>query len=162
MLSIYSTIIYNITLHTLVKRNPIVDAILTPDMRKWLINGIKPSTYNNEINIAPTQSSPRPTTSKSGYIVIKATIASETAKAYNFKVELDQRKYSIRFPFNPSLYIWMPKKCCNKIDHNYWEVLAMFANENLSKAMVQLKKKLIDSYGFEASEIVQIGGIHLA
>jgi hypothetical protein len=38
----------------------------------------------------------------------------------------------------------------------------MFANEKLSKAMIQLKKKLIDSYGFEASEIVQIGGVHLA
>ena len=144
------------------KRNPIVDAILTPDMRKWLMHGVKPSTYNSEVNIAPTQSLPRPTTNKSGYIIIKATVASETAKAYNLKVELDQRKYSIRFPFNPSLYIWMPKKCCCKVERDYWEVLSMFANENLSKAMVQLKKKLIDSYGFEASEIIQINGIHLA
>ena len=144
------------------KRNPIVDAILTTDMRKWLRDGVKPSTFNSEVNVAPSQSLPRPVTNKSGYMIIKATVASETAKAYNLKVELDQRKYSIKFPFALNLYIWMPKKCCNKIDHNYWEVLAMFANENLSKAMIQLKKKLIDSYGFEASEIVQIGGIHLA
>ena len=144
------------------KRNPIVDAVLTPDMRKWLMHGVKPSTYNNEVNVAPSCQLPRPVTNKSGYMIIKATIASETAKAYNFKVELDQRKYSIKFPFNPTLYIWMPKKCCCKVERDYWEVLSMFANENLNKAMIQLKKKLIDSYGFEASEIIQINGIHLA
>lgn len=144
------------------KRNPIVDAILTPDMRKWLMHGVKPSNYNDEITLTPNQSLPRPKTYRSGYIVVKASIAGETTKAYNLKVELDQRKYSIRFPFNPTLYIWMPKKCCYKLERDYWEVLSMFANENLSKAMIQLKKKLIDSYGFEAHEIVQINGIHLA
>jgi len=138
----------------------VVDAVLTPDMRKWLLHGIKPSTFDNEINTTPAQVI-RPSTHRSGYMVVKATVASETAKAYNLKVELDQNKYQVRFPFNPSLYIWMPKKCCNKIDHNYWEVLSLFANENLNKAMIQLKKKLIESYHFESTDIIKINGIHL-
>jgi len=144
------------------KRNPVVDAVLTPDMRRWLTDRIKPPTYEKEINIQPAQKPPRPTICRSGYIIIKASIVNETHKAYNFKVELDPKKYSINFPFHPSLYIWMPKKYCHKIERDYWEVSEFFANENLAKAFSQLKKKLIDSYGFESHEIIEISKIHLA
>jgi len=145
-----------------VKRNPIVDAILTTDMRKWLRDGVKPSTFNSEVNVAPSQSLPRPITNKSGYMIIKATIASETAKAYNFKVELDQRKYSIKFPFAPNLYIWMPKYCSHKRESGYWEVDSSIAMENLNKALLTLKRKLLNSYGYEAEEVIKINAIHLA
>ena len=134
------------------KRNPIVDAILTTDMRKWLRDGVKPSTFKL----------PRPVTNKSGYMIIKATIASETAKAYNFKVELDQRKYSIKFPFAPNLYIWMPKYCSHKRESGYWEVDSSIAMENLNKALLTLKRKLLNSYGYEAEEVIKINAIHLA
>jgi len=95
-------------------------------------------------------------------MIIKATIASETAKAYNLKVELDQRKYSIRFPFNPTLYIWMPKYCSHKRESGYWEVDSSIAMENLNKALLTLKRKLLNSYGYEAEEVIKINAIHLA
>lgn len=145
------------------KRNAVVDAVLTPDMRKWLREGVMPSTYTKEVSIDTTinLSPVKPSPTRSGYTVVKATVASETEKAYNLKVELNPKSYAVDFPFKPILFIWMPKKCCNKIDSNYWEVLNKIANDNLNKAMIQLKKKLIDSYGFDSTEIIKINNIHL-
>ena len=143
------------------KRNAVVEAVLTPDMIKWLRGGIKPTTYSMEVsNVTPKVA--RPVAKSYKNIMIKATVASETAKAYNFKVVLDASKYSFKFPFSPSLYIWMPKYCSKESDHGYWEVDSSMAMENLNKALLALKRKLLDSYGYEADEVIKISGIHLA
>ena len=77
------------------KRNAVVEAVLTPDMIKWLRGGIKPTTYNIEVE-AKQVKTPRPIAKSYKNIMIKATVASETAKAYNFKVVLDASKYSFK------------------------------------------------------------------
>lgn len=143
------------------KRSPVVDAVLTPDMYKWLRKGVKPSTYVQEVTEVPLIVV-RPTPRSRSNIVIKATIAGETPKAYNFKVLLNSSKYNVKFPFAPSLYIWMPKSCVvEKLDHDYYEVNGFIGKENLNKAFVSLKKKLVDAYNFESTEIIEIREIHL-
>lgn len=143
------------------KRNAVVEAVLTPDMIKWLRGGIKPTTYSMEVsNVTPKVA--RPVAKSYKNIMIKATVASETAKAYNFKVVLDASKYSFKFPFAPTLYIWMPKYCSKESDHGYWEVDSSMAMENLNKALLALKRKLLDSYGYEAEDVIKINGVHLA
>lgn len=145
----------------MVKQNPVVEAVLTPDMIKWLRQGVKPTTYNVEVE-AKQVKTPRPIAKSYKNIMIKATVASETAKAYNFKVMLDASKYSFKFPFSPSLYIWMPKYCSHEREAGYWEVDSSMAMENLNKALLALKRKLLDSYGYEAEDVIKISGIHLA
>ena len=143
------------------KRNAVVEAVLTPDMIKWLRSSIKPLTFDTEVEVKQVKT-PRPVTKSYKNIIIKATVASETAKAYNFKVVLDASKYSFKFPFSPSLYIWMPKYCSKESEHGYWEVDSSMAMENLNKALLALKRKLLDSYGYEAEEVIKINGVHLA
>lgn len=103
----------------------------------------------------------RPLPSSPKYLIIKASIASETAKAYNFRVMLNPKMYKVVFPFTPALYIWMPKTCANRVNGDYFEVVKFMGMENLNKSMITLKKKLIDSYGFSASEILLLKEIHL-
>lgn len=143
------------------KRNAVVEAVLTPDMIKWLRQGVKPTTYNVEVEVKQVKT-PRPIAKSYKNIMIKATVASETAKAYNFKVVLDASKYSFKFPFSPSLYIWMPKYCSHEREAGYWEVDSSMAMENLNKALLTLKRKLLNSYGYEAEEVIKINAIHLA
>lgn len=142
------------------KRNPVVDAVLTPDMYRWLRDSIKPTSYSQEIECKPNKIV-RPSPSSYRFIVINATVASETPKAYNFKVLLDASKYPLKLPFAPSVYIWMPKYCSRKLDSSYWEVDQTMAMENLNKALVNLKKTLINKYDYEAHEIILLKGVHL-
>ena len=143
------------------KRNAVVKAVLTPDMIKWLQNDIKPTTYTMEVEVKQVKT-PRPVAKSYKNIMIKATVASETTKAYNFKVVLDSSKYPVKFPFSPSLYIWMPKYCSHEREAGYWEVDSSMAMENLNKALLALKRKLLNSYGYEAEEVIKINAIHLA
>ncbi len=143
------------------KRNAVVEAVLTPDMIKWLRSSIKPLTFDTEVEVKQVKT-PRPVTKSYKNIIIKATVASETDKAYNFKVVLDASKYSFKFPFTPTLYIWMPKYCSHKRESGYWEVDSSIAMENLNKALLTLKRKLLNSYGYEAEEVIKINAIHLA
>jgi len=143
------------------KRNAVVEAVLTPDMIKWLQNDIKPTTYTMEVEVKQVKT-PRPVAKSYKNIMIKATVASETTKAYNFKVVLDSSKYPVKFPFSPSLYIWMPKYCSHEREAGYWEVDSSMAMENLNKALLALKRKLLNSYGYEAEEVIKINAIHLA
>jgi hypothetical protein len=59
------------------KRNAVVEAVLTPDMIKWLRQGVKPTTYNVEVEVKQVKT-PRPVTKSYKNIIIKATVASET------------------------------------------------------------------------------------
>ena len=110
---------------------------------------------------APISVTPRPTASSMKNIVIKCVVASETPKAYNFRVMLNPKAYGVTFPFTPSLYIWMPKTCSWRVNADYYEVVKFMAMENLNKALVTLKHKLINDYGFSASEIIKIKDVHL-
>jgi hypothetical protein len=141
----------------------VVDEVLTPELKRYLrtpINERDKSTLNSLVE-HPTHTIPRPTPSR-GYTVIKCTIHNETAKAFNFKVLLNSSKYTVRFPFTPSLYIWMPKSMVHKLDGGYYEAATFMVMENLNKALVSLKKKLISDYGFTSAEIIQIDRVHLS
>lgn len=109
----------------------------------------------------PIQPPQRPTPSSAKNIIVKCSVASETAKAVNLKVELNAARYPITFPFKPTLYIWMPKSCSWKVNADYYEVVRFMAMENLDKAFVSLKKKLISDYGFTSNEIYKLSEIHL-
>lgn len=148
----------------------IIDEVLTHAMKQYLhmprgrrdksllYNYVKVDPITKDV-VAPSIS--RPTPSSSTQLVIRATIASETPKAFNFKVLLNGSRYAVDFPFTPVLFIWMPKTCCKRIEGEYYEVLKFMAMENLNKSLVTLKKKLIDSYGFESHEIIKIKEVHL-
>ena len=56
----------------------------------------------------------------------------------------------------------MPKYCSHKRESGYWEVDSSIAMENLNKALLTLKRKLLNSYGYEAEEVIKINAIHLA
>lgn len=119
---------------------------------------LKMTFKSSESTIQPNKK-PLPSSSKN--IIIKCNVASETSKAFNFKVLLNGSKYPVTFPFKPALYIWMPKSCSWKVDNEYYEVVKFMAMENLDKAFMSLKKKLIADYGFTSSEIYKMSELHL-
>ena len=96
------------------------------------------------------------------YTLILAQQYKESEKAVNLRVFLDKSAYKFEFPFNPSLFIWVPKSMSVHIKDNCWEVHNKILNNNLNNALQYLQKSLIEKFNCDTNDVYNnVNEIHL-